>query len=187
MGRSGRWLPAVLLWVSMCRIRSAEVIAVGTELLLGEVTDTNSAWLASELAAGGVDVYWSMRVGDNMDRVTEALTLALSRSDLVIMSGGLGPTDDDMTREAIAAVASETPEVDAGLEAELRERFSRLGRPMPERNLKQAWLIPSATALKNPNGTAPGWLVRLNVDGRERLIAALPGPPRELKAMWSNE
>src|SRR6056297_3294517 len=93
-------------------IRSAEIIAVGTELLLGEIVDTNGAWLAAALADRGVDVYWSVRVGDNLARVREAIEAALERSDLVVTSGGLGPTEDDLTREAIAAVAGETPTVD---------------------------------------------------------------------------
>lgn len=165
-------------------IRTAEIISVGTELLLGETVDTNSAFLAGELAAAGIDTYWALRVGDNLERLKLALSGALERSDLVLLTGGLGPTDDDLTREAIAAVMGETPEIDAELEAWLRGRFSSLGREMPERNLKQAWLIPSAEALPNPGGTAPGWLVTHTAGDRTRLIVALPGPPRELYAMW---
>lgn len=171
----------------MDTVRSAEIITVGTELLLGEIVDTNSAYLAGELAAAGVNVYWSLRVGDNLGRVREAIATALARSDLVLLTGGLGPTEDDLTREAIAAELGEEPHVDEGLEAVLRSRFAGGGRPMPERNLKQAWLIPSATALANPNGTAPGWLVRVERNGRQRLIVALPGPPRELMPMWRDE
>ena len=162
-------------------IQTAEFISVGTELLLGEIVDTNSAWLASELAQNSVDVYWSQRVGDNFERIQQVIKQALSRSDAVILCGGLGPTDDDMTREAIAAVLGETPEVDAGLESDLRARFAKFSRHMPEKNLKQAWLIPSATALANPVGTAPGWFVKTSTHGKERVIIALPGPPRELK------
>ena len=165
----------------------AEMLSVGTELLLGEIVDTNSAWLANELSQQGVDVLWSQRVGDNLERIKSAIELALSRSDVVLMCGGLGPTDDDMTREAIAAVAGETPVVDADLEKTLRDLFSRFSREMPEKNLKQAWLIPSAVSLLNPNGTAPGWFVTLNRDGAKKVVVALPGPPRELKPMWANE
>jgi nicotinamide-nucleotide amidase len=165
-------------------VRSAELLAVGTELLLGEIVDTNSAWLAQQLADRSVDVYWSQRVGDNRARIAASLRQALGRSDLVVVCGGLGPTDDDLTREAIADVVGETPRVDAGLEAVLRARFARFSRSMPERNLKQAWLIPSAEALPNPVGTAPGWFVRTSVDGTARAVVALPGPPRELTTMW---
>ncbi len=168
-------------------IRSAEIIAVGTELLLGEIVDTNGAWLAATLADRGVDVYWSVRVGDNLARVRDALEAALERSDLVVTSGGLGPTEDDLTREAIAAVAGETPQVDPDLERELRAFFARMDRSMPEANVKQAWTIPSAEPLPNPRGTAPGWLVRLARGGRTRYVAALPGPPRELVRMVEHE
>lgn len=169
------------------RIRRAETISVGTELLLGEIIDTNGSWLAAALAARGVDLYWSLRVGDNLERIRHALHAALSRSDLVVTCGGLGPTDDDLTREAIAAVVGETPAVDVALERDLRAHFGRLGRTMPERNLKQAWTIPSADPLDNPRGTAPGWLVRTSYDGRPRWIAALPGPPHELVRMAERE
>ena len=166
----------------------AELLSVGTELLLGEIVDTNSAFLAADLARRGVDILWSQRVGDNLGRVKLALESALSRSDMVILCGGLGPTDDDLTREAIAAVVGETPSVDAGLEGTLRERFLAYGmRTFPEKNLKQAWLIPSAEALPNPQGTAPGWFVRTTRNGVPKSLVALPGPPRELKPMWLDE
>lgn len=172
-------------------IRSAELLAVGTELLLGEIVDTNSAYLAAQLADRSVDVYWSQRVGDNRGRIREAIHAAALRSDLVLICGGLGPTDDDLTREAIADLVEELPAVDPQLEAELRSRFAAFSRSMPERNLKQAWLIPSAVALPNPVGTAPGWLVRAPEGrfgaGRSVIIAALPGPPSELKPMWHEQ
>lgn len=168
-------------------IASAEIISVGTELLLGEVIDTNSSYLAQSLADRGVDVFWSQRVGDNLGRIRQLLEAALSRSDLIILSGGLGPTDDDLTREAVAATVGETPSVDGALEHELRAKFARFSREMPEKNLKQAWLIPSAEPLANPLGTAPGWLVRTPRAGKLRYIVTLPGPPRELKRMWQEE
>ncbi len=164
-------------------IRRAEFLSVGTELLLGEIVDTNSAWLAQDVARRGVDVLWSQRVGDNLGRIVEGLKQALSRSDLVVMCGGLGPTDDDMSREAISEMVGETPEVDADLERTLREWFQKFSRTMPEKNIKQAYLIPSSEALPNPLGTAPGWFVR--TEGK--VIVALPGPPRELKRMWLKE
>src|SRR2546423_14172299 len=122
-------------------------------------------------------------VGDNLARAKEAFERALGRSDLVVATGGLGPTEDDLTREAIAAALGETPSVDPALEAELVAWFSGRGLVMPDRNRKQAWLIPSARALPNPLGTAPGWDVRRN---GTRLIA-MPGVPREMTRMWELE
>jgi nicotinamide-nucleotide amidase len=121
-------------------------------------------------------------VGDNLGRAKQAFERALGRSDLVVATGGLGPTEDDLTREAIAAALGETPSTDPALEAELVAWFSGRGLVMPERNRKQAWLIPSARALSNPNGTAPGWDVQK--DGRR--IIAMPGVPREMMPMWES-
>jgi|GEM_PF-193379 len=168
-------------------VERAELISVGTELLLGEIVDTNSAWLAADLARRGVDVLWSARVGDNQKRIEHLVAQALTRSDLVVLGGGLGPTDDDLTRDAVAAVVGEEQRLDEGLVAWLREYFATTGRPMPERNLQQARVIPSAEVLPNPIGTAPGWLVRTERDGRRRYIVTLPGPPRELKRMWEEQ
>ena len=131
----------------------------------------------------GVRVTRLTALPDDLDQVTDAFTTGLAGADLVVSTGGLGPTPDDLTREAIAAACGETPEVDADLEAWLRELWARRGMPFPELNLKQAWLIPSATALPNPNGTAPGWFVD-RPDGR--VIVALPGPPREMRPMWAD-
>ncbi|MFI5272000.1 MAG: competence/damage-inducible protein A [Ktedonobacterales bacterium] len=161
----------------------AEILSIGTELLLGQITDTNAAYLARELAGLGIDLYFVSQVGDNLDRLSETVRRARDRADLVIMTGGLGPTEDDLSREAIAAVCSETPRVDPRLEAELRAFFGAHGIAMPERNLKQAWLIPSATPLANPVGTAPGWWVAR--DGK--LIVAMPGVPHEMRRMWEHE
>lgn len=145
--------------------------------------DTNSAYLAGRLASLGVDLLHLSTVGDNLGRATEAVTRALGRSDLLVCTGGLGPTEDDLTREAIAAALGETPAVDAALEADLRAWFGGRGIQMPERNRKQAWLIPSARPIANPLGTAPGWDVRR--DGRR--IIAMPGVPREMTRMWEVE
>lgn len=160
----------------------AELLSVGTELLLGQIVDTNAAYLAGRLASAGVDCLHMQTVGDNLERAAAAVRTALGRSDLLVITGGLGPTEDDLTREAIAAAVGETPSVDLALAAELRSWFAGRGSPMPERNLKQAWLIPSARALPNPNGTAPGWDVRHGA----RRIVAMPGVPREMTAMWEH-
>ena len=164
-------------------VMRAETVSIGTELLLGQIVDTNSAYLAGRLAGLGIDLLHLTTVGDNLSRATEAFERALGRSELVVCTGGLGPTEDDLTREAIAAALGETPAVDPGLEAELRSWFGGRGIQMPERNRKQAWLIPSARALANPLGTAPGWDVRR---GGTRIIA-MPGVPREMTRMWEVE
>ncbi|GBF06882.1 competence-damaged protein [Deinococcus aerius] len=161
----------------------AEIISVGTELLFGEIVDSNAAFLARELAARGVTLHRKTVLGDNLNRVSEGIRLALSRADLVIVGGGLGPTDDDLTREAIAEVLGETPAEDPDLLAWLEGLYTSRGRTMPQVNRKQAWLIPSAEALPNPVGTAPGWFVRTN----GKFIVALPGPPREMHRMWREQ
>jgi nicotinamide-nucleotide amidase len=158
----------------------SEIIAVGTEFLLGTSSDTDSTYLAGRLSSLGIDLFWISQIGDNLGRLTESLQRALDRSDIVITSGGLGPTEDDITREAIAAALGEEMTVDSDTEAWLRNMFERRGRPMPSRNIKQAMLIPSASALANPRGTAPGWWVEKD----ENIVVALPGPPRELELMW---
>lgn len=161
----------------------AEIISIGTELLLGQITDTNASYLASKLPELGIDLYWVTQVGDNLERMRECLERAWNRSDLVLTSGGLGPTEDDLTREAIAALMGEEPAVDARLEQAMREFFAARGYSMPESNVKQATLIPSAQSIPNPRGTAPGWWVER--DGR--IIVAMPGPPGEMQRMWEKE
>jgi competence/damage-inducible protein CinA-like protein len=160
----------------------AEILSIGTELLLGQIVDTNAQYLAERLAGLGVDLLYISTVGDNLTRCRQTIERALERSDLVVTSGGLGPTEDDLTREAIAAVLGEEPVVDPELERQLREWFGGRGLVMPERNRKQAWLIPSARAIPNPNGTAPGWDVR-RADHR---IVSMPGVPREMRYMWEH-
>ncbi|HLX57063.1 MAG TPA: competence/damage-inducible protein A [Ktedonobacteraceae bacterium] len=161
----------------------AEILSCGTELLLGHITDTNATYLAQSLASLGIDLYFVSQVGDNQGRIVETLRRAWERSDLIIMTGGLGPTEDDLARESISALLGETMHVDPRLEAELRGMFAACNSVMPERNVKQATLIPSAQALPNPRGTAPGWMVEK--DGH--IIVAMPGVPREMYYMWERE
>jgi nicotinamide-nucleotide amidase len=161
----------------------AEILSIGTELLLGQIVDTNANFLAQQLPPLGLDLYYVSQIGDNLSRLAGAFQLALDRSDVVITSGGLGPTEDDLTREAIAEVFGEQARVMPELEAHLREFFARRGRAMPERNVKQATLIPSATVLPNPVGTAPGWWVER--DGK--VIACMPGVPHEMHKMWEEQ
>ena len=161
----------------------AEIVSVGSELLLGQIVDTNSSFLASQLPMLGIDLYWVSQVGDNKQRLVEVLERAWNRSDVTFTVGGLGPTEDDLTREAIAAMLGEKMEVDQKLLQELKDFFARRGLDMPQRNVKQVTLIPSAKSIPNPRGTAPGWWVER--DGR--LIIAMPGPPIELQRMWNKE
>jgi molybdenum cofactor synthesis domain-containing protein len=165
----------------------AEIISVGTELLLGTITDTNATYLAQRLAALGIDLYHVSQVGDNLGRIVEVLMRASERSDLIITTGGLGPTQDDLTRESIGVLLGEEMAVSPQLETHLRSLYTRRGIAMPESNLKQACLIPSATALNNPVGTAPGWSVQFQLDDTTRRIVAMPGVPFEMKRMWERE
>ena len=150
---------------------------------MGETRDTNGGELARALSLQGVGMRRITALPDDLSLVTTAFVEALSSVDVVVSTGGLGPTPDDLTREAVAAAIGEVPAVDAHQEAWLRRLFARRGIPLPELNLKQAWLIPSATAIPNRNGTAPGWWVD-RPDGRVAVL--LPGPPREMRPMWSD-
>ena len=160
----------------------AELITSGTELLLGEVADVNTCYLAGQLAALGIDLYYCETVGDNFERFSRVLRQAWERSDLIIITGGLGPTQGDITREVVAALLGETPVIHPALERELTAFFTGRGIEMPSNNLKQATLIPSAVSLRNTSGTAPGWWVEK--DGR--IIITMPGPPGEMQTMWQN-
>ncbi|MFW6056311.1 MAG: CinA family nicotinamide mononucleotide deamidase-related protein [Chloroflexota bacterium] len=161
----------------------AEIICVGTELLLGDIADTNTQYLARRLSSLGIDLFYSTTVGDNRSRLVDALTRGLKRSDFVLTTGGLGPTEDDVTREAIAEVVGEDLMVDDQLAADLRTFFNLRGLEMTENNLKQASLIPSARSVPNSRGTAPGWWVEKG----GRTVIAMPGPPGELHRMWEGE
>jgi nicotinamide-nucleotide amidase len=179
-----RYAPVVDLPHSPARrLRVAEILAVGAELTVGDTRDTNSGELARSLTEAGVSIARINVLPDRLKVVASAFRAALRRADLVVSTGGLGPTPDDLTREAIALVVGEQPLVDPALEVWLRELWTRRGLPFPEINRKQAWLIPSATPLANPNGTAPGWWID-RPDGR--VVVLLPGPPREMRPMWTD-
>jgi nicotinamide-nucleotide amidase len=162
---------------------NAEIISIGTEILRGEITDTNASWLASQLPLLGVQLHWVTQVGDHPVRLAEAFRRSWDRSDLILATGGLGPTADDLTRESIAEMFEEELQVDPVLEAGLRDLFAKFGRDMPSHNIKQATLIPSAQTVPNPMGTAPGWWIEKG----GRVIVAMPGPPREMKLMWEEQ
>jgi nicotinamide-nucleotide amidase len=163
---------------------TATILSIGAELTVGDTRDTNAGELARALTAEGVAIERLVGVPDVLAVVRDAFASALERSDLVLSTGGLGPTPDDLTREAIAAVCGENPVVDPAIERWLRALWKRRGLPFPEINRKQAWVIPSAVPLANPNGTAPGWFVRRPDGG---VIVAMPGPPREMRPMWADE
>ena len=161
----------------------AEIISIGTELLLGEITDTNSVYLASQLPLLGLDLHFISTVGDNQQRLIETLKQAWQRSDIIITTGGLGPTEDDVTREAIAHFLNEELTIDQTLVHKFEELFKYYKIEMPQSNIKQAAVIPSAKIIQNPRGTAPGWWIERD----KRIIITMPGPPREMEFMWTNE
>ncbi len=160
---------------------NAELISVGTELLLGEILNTDAKFLSEELSVLGINVYYQSVVGDNPDRLESTLKLALSRADLVITSGGLGPTKDDLTKEIIAKVMDEKLVLHKESLDSIVEYFKRTGREMPESNIKQAMLPKNSIILKNNNGTAPGCIIEKN----GKTVIMLPGPPNEIVPMFT--
>ncbi|MBQ2699543.1 MAG: competence/damage-inducible protein A [Clostridia bacterium] len=160
---------------------TAEVIAVGTELLMGQVLNTNAQYLSRQLSALGIAQHHQTVVGDNPERLEAAYQLALSRADIVITSGGLGPTGDDITKEIAARVVGKALVLRPEAEEMVRERFQQMNRPMPQNNLRQALFTADTLILSNPNGTAPGGIVPV---GGHQAIIHLPGPPRELIPMF---
>ena len=155
----------------------AEIVTIGTELLLGKIIDTNAAYMAQQLATIGLDLYYKTTVGDNEGRITSVLQQALARSDVVITSGGLGPTVDDVTRQAVAGAAGRELVLDGKLLAQIEARFARHGFTMSENNRRQAYIPQGAISIENPVGTAPAFIV----ETEQGLIISLPGVPRELK------
>ena len=157
----------------------AELLTIGTELLLGQIIDTNASWMSQRLAEAGIDVFFKSTVGDNWGRIDAAIRLALTRADVLIMTGGLGPTEDDLTREVLAAVLDRPLRLDPDILAAIEARFMRRRIPMPENNRKQAMVPEGAEVLHNPRGTAPGLLCQ--ADGR--VLVCMPGVPSEMKPM----
>jgi molybdenum cofactor synthesis domain-containing protein len=180
----GRYAAVMPTSPTQRQLLTAEILSIGSELTVGETRDTNGGELARGLSLEGVTIGRITAVPDRLDVVTAAFRSAIDRADLVVSTGGLGPTPDDLTRESIAAAFGETPVGDPEIETWLRGRWERRGLPFPEINLKQAWVIPSCEPLPNPNGSAPGWFVT-RPDGR--VVVAMPGPPREMRPMWENE
>ena len=162
---------------------NAEIVAIGSELLLGQIVDTNSAWMAQRLTALGVNLYFKSVVGDNPGRMKEVIARAVERADIVITSGGIGPTQDDLTREIVAEVTGRKLVQDAGMLEQVEEHFRRRGRPMTPNNIRQSYMPEGAIPIKNPNGTAPSFVVE---DSRA-VIFSLPGVPVEMKWLFENE
>jgi len=161
----------------------AEIFSIGTELLMGELTDTNGSWIAAQLPSLGIQMQWLSIIGDDLEMLAEAFQRGLQRSDIIFTTGGLGPTQDDLTREAVARALGETPAVQQEVVENLEKYFLGRGMVMPPRNIKQAHLIPSARFIPNPNGTAPGWWSVQN----GKIIVNMPGPPGEMHPMWENQ
>ncbi|HVM31736.1 MAG TPA: CinA family nicotinamide mononucleotide deamidase-related protein, partial [bacterium] len=161
---------------------NAEIVAIGTELLLGQSQDTNSVWLAQQLAGLGVDLFGFQAVGDNEKRMEAAIRGALERARVVLTTGGLGPTVDDVTRKVAAKLSRRPLVFHEDIAKAMEERFTRLrpGKPFPKVNLNQAFIPQGATLIPNPVGTAPGFLVKVD----QATLICLPGVPAEMKAMF---
>jgi nicotinamide-nucleotide amidase len=155
----------------------AEIISIGTELLLGQLTDTNAVWIAERLSEVGVDLYFRTTVGDNVGRIANAIQHALTRADIVITTGGLGPTVDDVTREAVAQATGRDLVLDENLLAQIQRLFEKWGRTMSANNVRQAYIPRGATPIENPVGTAPVFIV----EHEGKYVVSLPGVPREMK------
>ena len=160
-----------------------DVVAVGTELLLGQIVDTNSSWIGEQLALNGIDSLLQVKVGDNLARIEAVFRRALAEADAVIVCGGLGPTHDDLTREAIAAVMGVDLHHDDEVAAVISELFAARGRYMAPNNLRQAQVPQGATVIPQTRGTAPGLICPVTVDGAEKVMYAVPGVPHEMKDM----
>lgn len=161
----------------------AEILTIGTELLLGQIVDTNASWIAERMAEAGIDLYYKSTVGDNAGRIEAALRQALARAEVVITTGGLGPTEDDLTRDAVAAVLERPLRLDPAVLAHIERRFAHRRIPMPENNRKQALVPEGAEVLGNPHGTAPGLFLRAG----DRCLFCMPGVPAEMKPMLTEQ
>ena len=160
----------------------AEILTIGTEILLGEIVDTNSRFIARKLRDHGIDIYWLSTVGDNPERIAEAIRLGMQRSEIIISTGGLGPTVDDPTREAAAMAVGVQTEFRPELWQQVQDRFARFGRTPTENNKRQAYVPQGAVAIENPVGTAPAFIV----ETEKNAFIALPGVPREMEHLMEH-
>ncbi|MDP6425593.1 MAG: CinA family nicotinamide mononucleotide deamidase-related protein [Dehalococcoidia bacterium] len=161
---------------------NAEIISIGSELLLGQIVDTNASWIAQRLANNGINLFYKTTVGDNFERMCDVIHLALSRSDIVLTGGGIGPTKDDLTREAVAKVTNRNLITDKKSLLEIRERFHKRGLLLTKNNERQAEIPEGAIVIENPNGTAPAFIV----EAEKGTIISLPGVPFEMKWLVDN-
>ncbi len=159
------------------RILNAEVVTIGTELLLGEIVDTNAVHIARQLRTIGLDLHYMTTVGDNLERIARVIDIALNRVDVVITSGGLGPTVDDVTREGVAKATGRPLVFSPELFEQIRAFFNRIGRQMSENNRRQAYIPAGAIPVPNPVGSAPAFVV----ETERGVVISLPGVPREMK------
>jgi nicotinamide-nucleotide amidase len=160
-----------------------EIVAIGTELLLGQIVDTNSSWIGEQLALIGIDSHFQVKVGDNFDRMEQTIRHALDRSDAVICCGGLGPTQDDITREVIAAIMGVELERDEAVVDKIRDMFESRGRVMVDNNRRQADIPMGASLIPQMPGTAPGLICPVSAIGDDKVIYAVPGVPHEMRTM----
>ncbi len=162
---------------------NVEIVSIGSELLLGQIVDTNSSWISSRLAEIGANVYYKSSVGDNLKRMVDVLNIALDRADVVITGGGIGPTQDDLTREAVAEVFGVNVVIHEGSLNELHDRFQNRGFILTKNNERQAQIPDGATVVKNPNGTAPAFIY----ESDRGTVISLPGVPFEMRWLMTNE
>jgi nicotinamide-nucleotide amidase len=160
----------------------AEIVTTGTEILLGDIVDTNAAWIAQQLREAGVNLYYKTTVGDNEGRVRSVIEQSMARCDAIVVTGGLGPTVDDITRQAIANATGRPLVLDEGALATLKQRFERFGSQLSENNIQQAYVPQGSILIENPIGTAPGFIV----ETERCAVIALPGVPREMKRLMAD-
>lgn len=167
-------------------MKKVEILSVGTELLMGQIANTNAQYISRRFPEIGLGVFYHSVVGDNPARLTDSLYIALKRADVVVTTGGLGPTQDDLTKETIAAALGIPMVLNENCKEMIEEYFKNIGRDMPENNYRQAFFPSGSILMENGMGTAPGCIIETEYDGSEKVIILLPGPPKELIPMFDN-
>lgn len=167
-------------------MKKVEILSVGTELLMGQISNTNAQYISRRFPEIGLGVFYHSVVGDNHRRLTESLYIALKRCDVVVTTGGLGPTQDDLTKETVAKALGLPMELNLSCKEKIEEYFAKTGREMPENNYRQAYFPMGCILMENGMGTAPGCIIETEYEGKEKIIILLPGPPKELVPMFDN-